>query len=70
MTDNKVTEQKAHPKNLVEVIAALLNREADMIVKRIVESMLMERLAELEEIDRWRPVSERPPNAPPGDMAE
>lgn len=65
MTDNKVTEQKAHPKNLVEVIAALLNREADMIVKRIVESMLMERLAELEEIDRWRPVSERPPNDAP-----
>lgn len=40
MTEQEAEQmtQKAQPGNLVEVIAALLNREADMIIKRIVES--------------------------------
>ena len=56
MTD----EQEAEQRRLVEIIAELLNDEANTITDRSEKRALIARIAALKEFARWRPVIEKP----------
>ena len=61
MTD----EQEAEQRRLVEIIAELLNDEANTITDRSEKRALIARIAALREFNRWRPVSETPTHDKP-----
>ena len=55
-----IDEQEAEQRRLVEIIAELLNDEANTITDRSEKRALIARIAALREFNRWRPVSETP----------
>ncbi len=60
-----IDEQEAKQRRLVEVIAELLNDEANTITDRSEKSALIAQIAALREFNRWRPVSETPTHDKP-----
>ena len=60
-----IDEQEAKQRRLVEIIAELLNDEANTITDRSEKRALIARIAALREFNRWRPVSETPTHDKP-----
>ena len=60
-----IDEQEAEQRRLVEIIAELLNDEANTITDRSEKRALIARIAALREFNRWRPVSETPTHDKP-----
>ena len=60
-----IDEQEAEQRRLVEIIAELLNDEANTITDRSEKRALIEGIAALREFIRWRPVSEPPAHDKP-----
>ena len=63
--DEMIDEQEAEQRRLVEIIAELLNDEANTITDRSEKRALIARIAALREFNRWRPVSETPTHDKP-----